>query len=70
MDELCGPPEEAAAGQLRLKTSAADDEWILVDKSSTYFIPYLHKMFYLFIFIVSYILYIAYFFIISYILVA
>ena len=35
-DELCGPSEEAA-GQPRLKTSTADDEWILVDKSSTYF---------------------------------
>ena len=34
-DELCGPSEEAA-GQPRLKTSTADDEWILVDKSSTY----------------------------------
>ena len=34
-EELCGP-SDGASGEPRLKTSPAEDEWVLVDKSSTY----------------------------------
>ena len=36
-EELCGP-SDGAADEPRLKTSPAEDEWVLVDKSSTYFV--------------------------------